>query len=114
MREIVDTGTPDTSASAFIVNCRADLARVSTPEASTMTPRLHLINAYMQQIASERWPSLIDLVRWPGLGGMPDQAEEAVRLLRDQIDAVRLARSLERVPATTRGRVERMMERADG
>jgi hypothetical protein len=58
--------------------------------------------------------TLIDLVRWPGLGGMPDQAEEAARLLRDQTDAVRLALSLERVPATTRGQVERMMEMADG
>ena len=53
--------------------------------------------------------TLIDLIRWPDLGGLPAEAIAAARLLRDQVDRDRLNRLLERVPATVRGRVEKTM-----
>jgi len=49
--------------------------------------------------------TLIDLVRYPGLGGLPAEAAAAARVLRDHVDGARLAGLLERVPATVRRQV---------
>ncbi len=54
--------------------------------------------------------TLVDLIRWPDLGGIPAEAGAAILALRDQVDTARLVRLLERIPATARIQVEKLME----
>jgi len=54
--------------------------------------------------------TLIDLIRYPALGGMPAEAAAATRTLVGQVDTLRLGRLLERVPATVHRQVLRRME----
>jgi len=49
--------------------------------------------------------TLVDLIRYPNLGGMPSEAMAAARVLRDSVDEARLNHLLNQMPATIRGKV---------
>jgi len=83
----------------IVFTARDTVALDARPESTELGPAL---------VATPE-QTLVDLVRWPDLGGLPAEAGSAITLLRDQADEVRLARLLERVPATVRGRVKRVM-----
>jgi len=54
--------------------------------------------------------TLVDLVTWPQLGGMPDQAVQAAREIVPQVDAGQLQRLLERQPATVVRKVRTVLK----
>jgi hypothetical protein len=58
--------------------------------------------------------ALIDLIRWPDLGGMPAEARAAVAPLWDRVDRERLTRLLGQAPATVRRTVNAAMGGRNG
>ena len=50
--------------------------------------------------------TLIDLIRNPDLGGMPNESEAAARVLQGRADYERLARLVERLPQAAAARVQ--------
>jgi len=56
--------------------------------------------------------TLVDLVAWPQLGGMPDQAIQAARQIVPQVDAGQLQQVLERQPATVVRKVRAVLKEA--
>lgn len=54
--------------------------------------------------------TLVDLVAWPQLGGMPDQVAQAAREIIPQVDARQLQRLLERQPATVARKVQTVLK----
>jgi len=54
--------------------------------------------------------TLVDLVAWPQLGGMPEQAIQAATQIIPQVDAGQLEQLLERQPATVTRRVHAVLK----
>lgn len=57
--------------------------------------------------------ALVDLVARPTLGGVPDEAAAAARELATKVDHARVARILERYPATVAKKVRRVLHDAE-